>query len=172
MTWTQGITIGLALLGATLGVLNTWSQLSKNRVRLRVIPRIAFGIGDAKFLVSGLTQKAKEMLCSARPARLCIEVVNLSAFAVTIQDVGFGCVDVERHSLVQPELSRAKSWPVRLESREAITAYATVGVFGLKPEIVKNAKAYAKTDCGKVWYGSSPIFKAFVAELSMRNQDE
>jgi len=39
MTVTESITLSIALVGAVLGVINTWHQLDRSRVKLRVTPK-------------------------------------------------------------------------------------------------------------------------------------
>lgn len=63
--------ISIAVLGAVLGVINTWHGLDKSRPKLRVRPAHVIPVGSAP-----------------RSLTFCIEVTNLSAFALTICDVG------------------------------------------------------------------------------------
>lgn len=166
---TAFIGAGCGLLGAVLGIINTWTQLSRNRVRLRVVPRIGFqtshnGLG----ITCDRIDPGDEKRLFRYPARLCIEVVNLSTFPVTIHDVGFGNPKKLRHCLVQPETSPQRSWPVRLESREGVTAFGAVGAVQLDAKIIRNAKAYARTDCGKTCYGTSPFFRQYAQQLMMK----
>ena len=90
---------------------------------------------------------------------ICIEVVNLSAFAVTVTEVGFaprftrGTLP-RRYSVLQPAFLDHKPWPRRLEPREAVTAY-------IDPDSAIDGrrdyhKAYARTSCGEIVYGRSP----------------
>lgn len=58
MSTLAAITLGIALLGAVLGILNTWRSFDRDRVKLRVVPKIAMPIGKVQ---------------DRRP-RLCIEV--------------------------------------------------------------------------------------------------
>jgi hypothetical protein len=53
-------------LGAVLDVLNTWKAYDRDRPKLRVIPKHAIPVGTADPRVT-----------------FCIEVVNLSTFALT-----------------------------------------------------------------------------------------
>ena len=71
MTLTQAVTLAIALLGAVLGVINTWHALDKNRVKLKVVPKIAMTLGRSGSAVG-----------------FCIEITNLSAFAVTVDEAG------------------------------------------------------------------------------------
>ena len=153
------------ILGAVLGIINTWQQVSRTRVRLRVVPKLAWMIDPQNVLTAERPARDTEDPVRGRPPdRVCIEIVNLSAFPVTVSDVGFGRVKEPRGILVRPELSPGKTWPVRLESRDSFTAY---GASGMSPPqyALKAAVAYAKTDCGTTTYGSSPIFRDFVRSL-------
>lgn len=62
------ITLAIAVLGAALGILNTWNSINDRRVRIRVVPKGSLAPG-----FSGMA----------------IEVVNLSAFPITISEIGF-----------------------------------------------------------------------------------
>jgi hypothetical protein len=91
----QAITLALACLGAVLGVINTWAGLDKNRLKLRVLPQHAIPVGGA-------------------PANLnfCIAVTNMSAFAVTIDDVGVYYRGTgERGSFIKPIILDGGTWP-------------------------------------------------------------
>jgi hypothetical protein len=66
--WQDMVTLGLAGLGAVLGVMNTWQAMSRERLRLRVRPMQIVSGGGLSFG---------------------IEVVNLSSFPVTVEEVGF-----------------------------------------------------------------------------------
>jgi hypothetical protein len=45
ITLAQWITLVVALVGAVLGIINTWQNLSKSRVKLRVLPKRAIPSG-------------------------------------------------------------------------------------------------------------------------------
>ena len=172
MTTIEKITLITAILGAVfgslgavLGIINTWHQMSKNYVKLKVIPKIAFMIDANNTITTDRNNdRIFHLLSQKVPFRLCIEIVNLSAFAVSISNVGFGKRAKLRHVLFQPELTSGKTWPPRLESRESIVAYAKIGERWDK-KVMGQALAYAKTDCGVTRYGTSPIFKEYVQEL-------
>jgi hypothetical protein len=154
--------------GAVLGILNTWSQLSRNRVRLKVVPKLAFMVSSNDVITASKpTRLYKEMLASGTPSRWCIEIINLSAFPVTISSVGFGKADKTRHVLHRPEVSPGKTWPTRLEAREAVTLYGELGG-SLDPEIMQFPYAFAETDCGIVCYGTSPMFEGYCRSLTSK----
>src|SRR5678815_1261184 len=67
-------TLSCAVVGAVLGIINTWHGLNQRRVKLKVLPKVAYPISH-----SG----------EFGPEMGCIEVTNLSTFPVTVRDVGF-----------------------------------------------------------------------------------
>lgn len=158
------------ILGAVLGIVNTWHQRSQTRVKLRVIPKLAWMLDGENVLTARRRAGNLDDLISGLPHnRLCIDVMNLSAFAVTVSEVGFGRVDKVRCRLFKPELSPGKTWPVRLEPRESFTAYALPGMT-LDEHAMRYAVAYAQTDCDTVAYGTSPIFKDFIRKLRRHSE--
>lgn len=127
-------TISCAVIGAVLGIINTWNGLSQRKVRLRVVPKVAFPVSHSGRLMDEMG---------------CIEVLNLSTFPLTVTEVGF-TIDGDprtkrRAAIVQPLIHDGKPWPRRLEARESVTAYFKFD--GLSHEI---QRAFAKTDCGEV----------------------
>ncbi len=140
ITSLQVITLAIAFLGAVLGIVNTWHGLEKSRLKLRVRPAHAIPVGPIN---PSLT--------------FCIEVTNLSSFAVTVSDVGVFYKGTKlRGSIVQPVLIDGGSWPRRLEPRSSVTVY------GQRPDStsIKRIKtAYAITQCGYTKTGSSPALK-------------
>jgi hypothetical protein len=153
MTTTELITLPLAVLGAVLGVINTWRSLDRDRVKLRVVPKIAYMVTPA----------------SPTPPQLCIEVINLSAFPVTVTEVGFLARGSEkRMALVQPILLDGEPFPRRLEPRSGFTAYFAPGAEN-RPDFGKVRKAYARTECGEWRHGKSKALSAWI-ERGSRHQ--
>jgi hypothetical protein len=88
----------------------------------------------------------------------CIEVVNLSGFAVTVIDVGFTMtwrrLIGPRLSIFTPIVIDGQPWPRRLQSRESVTVY-----FDPIKVIEHGGRirlAYARTACGAAGFGMSP----------------
>ena len=136
----QAITLAIAVVGAVLGLINTWHTLDKNRVKLKVVPKRAIPYGAADHRLS-----------------LCIEVTNLSSFPLTIDEVGvfFHRTD-KRAAVISPVLMDNGPWPRRLEPRSSISIYSQL------PEAREGRKmrcAYARTQCGRTAEGTSPAFK-------------
>lgn len=140
LPWKDMTTIALAALGAGLGVMNTWNALSQRRVRLVVRPTYAIDPNGQ------------------RPTMLSIAVTNLSSFPMTVSEVGYtgkaGATKGKRVMIFQPHVIDGKSWPRRLESREAVSVYFGLEQVPRDPALL--AWAYAGTECGVYAYGSSP----------------
>lgn len=144
MSVVEAVTLAIAVLGAALGIINTWQSVDNSRVKLRVRPMQAVPVGaaDPRFT-------------------FCIEVTNLSAFAVTVHDVGVFYKGTDnRGSYTPPLLVDGKGWPRRLESRSSVTVYG-------EPPHGKPGHplrcAYARTECGATRTGTTPAFKALAA---------
>jgi hypothetical protein len=138
--WKDVFTISAAAVGAVLGIMNTWNSMSLRRVRLRVSPAHAIAPHfDGDMFV--------------------IEVTNLSAFPVTISEVGFSrrADKGRRAAVAMPMVTDGKAWPRRLEAREAVTLL--VPVDNLYGERAAFGRAYAHTACGEFRYGTSPALK-------------
>ncbi|WP_417424701.1 hypothetical protein [Hoeflea sp.] len=137
MDWFNGITMAIAIIGAVLGILNTWFVIDQRRVRLRVRPAYAIARGGIGFS---------------------IQVTNLSAFPLTVTEVGFVLPGKKRAAITDPMFMDGKEWPRRLEARESVTAY--FDPTGLPKGKIKHiGKAYAQTACGEAAYGSSPALR-------------
>ena len=138
ITVVQAITLAIAVLGAVLGIINTWHGLDKSRVKLRVRPAHAIFGADPNLT-------------------FCIEVTNLSAFAVTVCDVGVFYKGIDRRgSIVQPFLADGGRWPRRLEPRSSVTVYTQMPSSSPEQRI---RCAYARTECGHTKTGTSPALK-------------
>jgi hypothetical protein len=140
MTLIQAVTLAVAVLGAVLGIINTWHGLDKSRIKLRVVPAHAIPVG-------GMDPRIN----------FAIEVTNLSAFAVTVFDVGvFYHSTDQRGSFIRPLVIDGGAWPRRLEPR------SSVSVYGQRPELLPDHRmkcAYARTQCGYTQTGTSPALK-------------
>ncbi|HUU86110.1 MAG TPA: hypothetical protein VM243_21645 [Phycisphaerae bacterium] len=170
--WLAIIGALLGAIGTGLGVITTWDLLSKNRVKLRVTPKAAWVNRDGTVLTAAAPAPAGYDPSGGRPPnQFAIHVVNLSSFAVTISEVGLGRRDGGLRTVFAfPELSDGRSWPVRLESREAVTAFCDPPPTPL-PSPLRDRVAYAATDCGVVKYGTSPGFDRFVDDLVRKGSE-
>lgn len=140
-TTREAITLGIALLGAALGLINLWRAIDRDRVRVRVTPLSYINTGGT----SGV----------------CLEVVNVGFTSVTLSSIGFDLRGGEQLVPLSPTFSGGEKLPHRLEPREAVTAY-------LPPGMEKDSRfarvkcAYAKTACGIKFRGSSKSLRHYV----------
>jgi len=105
MGWVEGVTLGIAITGAVLGVINTAFALWRDWVRIRV---------TVGWVGAGM---------SSNPP-IAVNVVNRSYLAVTIVEVGFFWRDDKRCTLMRfddNDVDVAGGIPRRLEARSAAT---------------------------------------------------
>jgi hypothetical protein len=136
MSWTDLVTLGIAVLGAGLGLLNTWQSWHRDRLRLRVTPVNVVSV-DGRFNFG-------------------IEIANLSTFPVSLNEVGFtldgrSARRGDRMIIPSPIPGDGGPWPRRLEAREAMSLYFD----GRGVEASRIGRAYVKTASGEFVYGSS-----------------
>jgi hypothetical protein len=121
-----GITLGIALLGAALGVLNYWRSVTRDRICLRVSAR---WYTDPERTINGVG----------------IEVVNLGFFPVTVAEIGF--LGPGRTRFPEAVGMHNSSLPHRLEPRAAFTALLPAGAQN-DDAFARIVGAYATTVCG------------------------
>jgi hypothetical protein len=145
----DAITAAIAGAGLALSIYNTVQASIRNRVRLSVLPKSAVLVTEGAMLRS---------LREYPPgAMFCIEVINLSTFAVTIDEIGFTRRrSKKRAACPLPVVTDGKPWPRRVEPHESVSAY--IDIANLPTDIYK---AYAQTQSGKTRFGNS----AALAEL-------
>ena len=97
MTAVGEITLSVAVLGAVLGIINTWRMLDASRVKLRVGPGHLIPVGGVNPSLD-----------------FYISVTNLSTFPVTIREVGISYRGTgERAVFISPVLPDGGPWPIR-----------------------------------------------------------
>lgn len=141
MSVQSAVTFAIAVLGAVLGIINTWQALRRDRLRIRVRP------------INAITEHGHWFG---------VEVVNLSQFAVTIEEVGFtlgrrSAKRGNRLAVLSPVLIDNGPWPRRLEPRSSVTIYFDPR--GLESPPSSIARAYARTACNEFAYGSTPALE-------------
>lgn len=145
LPWKDFLTLGAAVLGAGLGIMNTWNTMSARRVRLKMLPAHAMAPSGA-------------ILFS-------IEVINLSTFPVTVKEVGLDLPgDPGRGAVGMPILPDGKPWPRRLEAREAVTVLCDP--LASFPAGTRVGKAYARLASGEERRGSSPALRQLQAAIA------
>lgn len=145
LNWQSGITLGIALLGAVLGVINTWKALSRDRVCLRVTPGNYANWGGGE-IIDGIS----------------IEVVNLSMVPITVTQVGFR-VSRKRGVIIVADYFRMDALPCRLEPRASMAISVAPGTPEAK-ELASVKSAYAKTACGLYFHGRSDALKGRIKD--------
>jgi hypothetical protein len=143
VSYVQGITLAIALLGAVLGVVNTWRAIDATRLKVKVVPGYVHfvGVGDAS-------------------VGFYVAVTNLSSFPITVDNVGFLYRGTkERGVLVRYTLSDGGKLPRRLEPRSSVSVYCDIPD-SLRGHPVKCA--YALTACGVTCTGTSKALKKVV----------
>src|SRR5690242_10105705 len=97
MDWTQTISVSLGVLGSVLGVSNFIRSIRDDRVRLRVIPVLAWARGESTMFLHA-SPRTREVISEFGMPTLGVEIINLSKFPVTITEVGLceGTMKIER----------------------------------------------------------------------------
>ncbi|HIJ70912.1 MAG TPA: hypothetical protein HPP87_06065 [Planctomycetes bacterium] len=177
MTGTEIATLITAMVGAvalTLSLFNTWVQFSNSRVKLKVIPEIGYKDEEKdSWAVSAIPFPKTMNAVKEKQHRLCVRVINLSNFAVTIQQVGFGKYKLLKDGTVIPfpgVMKKKDCWPLKLESRESDLLMSSTGKDLVIDLLDKNC-AYVITECGHIAYGDSHVFDAYVEELKKKRKE-
>lgn len=148
MKWTDWITLGIALLGAALGLWNTWQGWRDRSVRLRLRATQAIGLGGPA------------------PTCLSIEVTNLSSFPITIEEVGLTVGKprgrLPRRAMIPPHSIIVGSLPMRIEPRHSGS------VVGWAQELPNDGydHAYARTSGSEMVFGTSPALRQWVQSVT------
>lgn len=124
----------VAAVGALLlAGLSYYKTLTTDRVRLQVECKYFFGVGGFQ---------GREGIS--------IEVINRSAFPVTIREFGFRKLNGERMLLLQPLFANGERMPIRLEPRRQTTAYHVIDTEAQWQELDAAPYGYVKTECNTV----------------------
>lgn len=141
----EGITFAIAIVGAVLGILNTWRAFDRDRIRVRVRP--------------------KNFLTDTGAQGMCFEIVNSGYLPVTITQVGITLRLRPKQELVFiPRTINGGSLPQRLEPRTHVTLILPPGT-EKDPMLGKGLRAYACTACGRTFYGNSPALQGRIKEV-------
>lgn len=142
----QLVTLGIAVVGAVLGIYNAVRDWRRDSERLKVIPKSStISTGEA-----------------AVRDTLAIELVNLSPFPVTVTEVGFLLKGTPRRKVIEnPVIPDSGDWPRRVEARSSVTVFARADQDFFWIERV--TKAYAVTATGCQFKGSSERLRWMIA---------
>ena len=158
------LTIIVAVIGATLGIVNTWRDIYQNAVRLKVIPKRQT-LGPISAMGQIYISSTRATLKGDNPLRagLSIEVRNIGRIPVTIKSLGW--LDRTGNALITNfEVLNGAKLPYRLRARTTLTA--SMDMLSIhEPAFLKAADAYADTECGLTVRGTSPAFQQYKREL-------
>ena len=148
MTLTEAITFTIAVLGAVLGIINTWRNIDKDRIKIRV----------------HLIWSFFHLPATGTQERFGIEITNLSSIPITVFKVGFLPVRVKDKQLVfLPECTDGKDFSRRMESRISLSVTMAPGSEN-DPMFAHVTRAFVTTACGKRFTGTSPALKGLIEE--------
>lgn len=139
------VTAAIAGAGLCLSIFNTIQATIRNRVRIKVLPKSAVRRGDG--ILRSLTEYPPGAMM------FCIEVVNCSAFPITIDEVGFTIHNSKKRvaSPVPLLIDGDTKWPARLEPQTSVCTY--IDISEIRHDV---KKAFATTQSGITRYGTSP----------------
>lgn len=160
----QIITLVAAFVGMGLGIYNFGIERSKRKVKVLVKPKaIIKRYRNPETGAAGVLTSTNEFRTEPVDSHFAIEVVNLSTFPVTVDNVGFELIkDERRMSIVQPILMDEGKWPRRLDQRESVTVYGSLPHILNDPGTCRIKNAFAETSCGKIFRGTSEALKGLV----------
>jgi hypothetical protein len=143
-------------IGTCLGVYNTWKAGQKDKVRLKVTPKIYQIRPNGRFCSSRIPEDF-----SQRWDGLCLEIVNVGFLTVSIDEIGLIQNADQRIVFPKPEISGNESLPKRLEPRTSVTCYIpSKSPSSFLQEGLPYAKCfYASTACGVTVQGNSKVSK-------------
>lgn len=142
----EWMTLGIAVAGLLLSLRNAWRDYRRDKIRMRVVPKVAYPVGP---------------ITDQRP-RLAFEIINDSVFPITVDEVGFLYRGTKvRGAMTVPIMRNSEPWPHRLDPFSSITVYSTPAY------LVDTAKrpvrcAYVSTANGMEFRGQSEILKELV----------
>lgn len=160
------ITSVAAVVGMLLGIYNFMRARVADHVKLKVIPKASSFRGNdysGRELYINNRDAYDLYHPTAPPETLSLEVINLSKFAVTLDEVGLKrSWSRRRIALITPIIRDGGSWPRKLEPRESVIVnFDATQLLGLD-RIGSVKQAYASTVCGTTCYGSSGALRDFI----------
>lgn len=127
------VTLSIALMGALLGLLNTWRSFAKDRPRLRV--------------------SVKGWLSSCGDSGFCVEVANTGFVPVSVSQVGILLRRPRgRVFLFAPYGLGVQDFPHALGAGESMTVYAPPGT-DENPALAHASRAFVRTAAGLTFCG-------------------
>lgn len=152
-----------AFTGMGLSFYNLWSQNQKEKIKLKVIPKSVKTQGASKSGKEFTLTTENEFNYNRNAKLYAFEIINLSDFNLTIDEVGFlNSKTKGRDSIPEPIMDDKGKWPRKLEPRESVTVYADLGsVLSIK-SLPFITSVFAKTSCNHTVIGTSNSLKQLV----------
>jgi hypothetical protein len=153
-----------------LGIYNFIAAQRAERAHLIVKPKSARylgkdDIGQEAFMYSINAYEIPDKINNRDT--LALEVVNLSKFSVTVDEVGLTLKNIKnRLAVPRPILTDSKEWPRKLEARESITVHFAITELLKSDSLSKVTHAYVHTKCGSEQWGTTRALKQFITRFS------
>lgn len=147
--------VAFGAIGTALGIFNTWKAIQRDKVRLKIIPKIFKSAHGGSLVSVNVPDNIAE-----RWDGYCFEIVNIGHLPVTIDEIGLLPTDSGMRFIFRPDFGDGKQLPRRLEPRESVIGYAR---FEHPSSVIftnglPNIKcAFATTSCGVTVRGTSPV---------------
>ena len=145
-----------AFSGMGLSFYNLWNEKQKDKVKLTVIPKSIKQHGITNNGNEFFITTSNEFDVKNSGGYYALEVINLSKFDVTIDQVGFLNTETNKiDTTPQPIFMDNSKWPRKLKPREGFTLYAKLENILKTPHLSSIYSAFAKTTCGHIGEGTS-----------------
>ena len=149
-----------AFTGMGMSFYNLHRENQKEKVKLKVIPKSIKQYGVTGSGESFNITTSNEFHGKNSNDLFAIEVINLSKFEVTIDEVGFHYHrEIARATIANPILGDKGTWPRKLKSRESVTVYCKLSHILKEFSLPKVKNAYAVTSCQETCVGNSKALK-------------
>jgi hypothetical protein len=143
--------------GLALGIWNAVHAFRKDRVRLRVKPKLYWVTQRGVITGEGVIPSGFDLSA----ARICIEVANVSNFPVTVDMVGFLLKNTNNRIVISDgHTTEDERLPMRIESRDSVTIIWKDPPGPLPLDHIKCA--FATTHCDTTGRGITRAFKDYV----------
>lgn len=161
--WKDIIALFLGTVGAVLGVVNFARSILDERVRLRVIPCLAWRRGNGS-LTARTSHRLEELWREFGMPAIAVEVINHSKFPISIDEVGLKELHVSpsegRAPFIYATDMAGRGYPIKLEPREAATIYSK-DRHGEEYIFTSDTVAYVTTSCDVTQIGKGKALSAW-----------
>ncbi|MGH8038926.1 MAG: hypothetical protein ACRES5_05715 [Pseudomonas sp.] len=166
----QGVTLGIAVLGAALGVFNAVRSVIRDGARLRV--QVVVQRAAASSTASGAKTFSEfaNALSYADGGQVGLRITNIGLLDVTLSNVGLTSSGlwarrVRRDRIVRSAVSRDAEGlsvlPMPIKPRQSITIWiARMDNEHLCSRLKVVRRVYASTECGSTFFGRSALLRA------------